>query len=85
MIIDPAIERTEPEPEPGSRDDDSQADAILQAEANATLEQWLQDHPGVGASSKRQSAPTFTFRNSKSARAEPSRHKGPPSTGIRSC
>lgn len=50
MAIDPAIELTEPGPE--SRDDDSHADAVLQAEANAALERWLKDRPEVAGEIK---------------------------------
>jgi hypothetical protein len=45
MVVDPSIERAEP----GSRNarDNRHADPILQTEANAALERWLQDHPGI--------------------------------------
>jgi hypothetical protein len=44
MTIDPFIER--PGPGPG---DPGHDDAILETQANAALERWLQDHPGVGS------------------------------------
>ena len=45
MVVDPSIERAEP----GSRNarDNRHADPILQTEANAALERWLQDHPEI--------------------------------------
>jgi hypothetical protein len=43
MTVDPFIERAEPGS--GSARDDSHPDPILQADANAALEHWLQDHP----------------------------------------
>lgn len=42
MAIDPFFEQ--PEPEPG---DVGHAEAILEVQANAALERWLQDHPTV--------------------------------------
>lgn len=45
MAIDPFIEH--PEPGPRGPGDDGHADAILEAQANAALERWLQDHPEV--------------------------------------
>jgi hypothetical protein len=36
-----------PEPSPGSPREISHEDAILQAEANVAIQQWLEDHPGV--------------------------------------
>ena len=45
MVVDPSIERAEPGS--GSARDNRHADPILQAEANAALERWLQDHPEI--------------------------------------
>jgi hypothetical protein len=45
MVVDPSIERTEPGS--GNARDIRHADPILQAEANAALERWLQDHPEI--------------------------------------
>jgi hypothetical protein len=45
MVVDPSIERAEPGS--GNARDNRHADPILQAEANAALERWLQDHPGI--------------------------------------
>ena len=50
MAIDPFIEP--PEPGPGGSGDDGHADAILEAQANAALEHWLQDHPVVAGEIK---------------------------------
>lgn len=46
MPVDPSVELTEPGL--GNTGDASHADAILQTEANAALQRWLQDHPEVG-------------------------------------
>lgn len=46
MAVDSFIEHAEPGS--GNARDDSHADPILQAEANAALQRWLQDHPEVG-------------------------------------
>jgi hypothetical protein len=45
MVVDPSIERVEPGS--GSARDNRHADPILQTEANAALECWLQDHPEI--------------------------------------
>ena len=45
MVVDPSIERAEPGS--GNARDNRHADPILQAEANAALERWLQDHPEI--------------------------------------
>ncbi|HUC24636.1 MAG TPA: hypothetical protein VMA73_18155 [Streptosporangiaceae bacterium] len=45
MAVDPSIELAEPGLEDTA--DPSHADAILQTEANAALQRWLQDHPEV--------------------------------------
>jgi hypothetical protein len=45
MVVDPSIERAEPRS--GNARDNRHADPILQAEANAALERWLQDHPEI--------------------------------------
>lgn len=45
MVVDPSIERAEPWS--GNSRDNRHADPILQAEANAALERWLQDHPEI--------------------------------------
>lgn len=45
MVVDPSIERAEPGA--GSARDNRHADPILQTEANAALERWLQDHPEI--------------------------------------
>jgi hypothetical protein len=45
MVVDPSIERAEPGS--GNARDIRHADPILQAEANAALERWLQDHPEI--------------------------------------
>lgn len=45
MAADPSIELAEPGL--GDPGDASHADAILQTEANAALQRWLQDHPEV--------------------------------------
>jgi hypothetical protein len=45
MVVDPSIERAEPGS--GNARDIRHADPILQAEANAALECWLQDHPEI--------------------------------------
>jgi hypothetical protein len=53
MAIDPFIEHPEPGPGgPGGPGDDGQDDAILEAQANAALERWLQDHPQVASEIK---------------------------------
>lgn len=46
MAVDPFVELAEPGA--GNTGDVSHADAILQTEANAALQRWLQDHPEVG-------------------------------------
>ena len=45
MVVDPSIERVEPGS--GNARDNRHADPILQTEANAALECWLQDHPQI--------------------------------------
>ena len=45
MVVDPSIERAEPWS--GNARDNRHADPILQAEANAALECWLQDRPEI--------------------------------------
>ena len=45
MVVDPSIERAEPGS--GNARDNRHADPILQTEANAALERWLQDHPEI--------------------------------------
>jgi hypothetical protein len=45
MVLDPSIERAEPGS--GNARDNRHADPILQTEANAALERWLQDHPEI--------------------------------------
>jgi hypothetical protein len=45
MVVDPFIERAEPGS--GNARDNRHADPILQTEANAALERWLQDHPEI--------------------------------------
>ena len=45
MVVDPSIERAEPGS--GNARDYRHADPILQAEATAALERWLQDHPEI--------------------------------------
>jgi hypothetical protein len=45
MVVDLSIERAEPGS--GNARDNRHADPILQAEANAALERWLQDHPEI--------------------------------------
>jgi hypothetical protein len=45
MVVDPSIERAEPGS--GNARDSRHADPILQTEANAALERWLQDHPEI--------------------------------------
>ena len=45
MVVDPSIERAEPGS--GTARDTRHADPILQTEANAALERWLQDHPEI--------------------------------------
>ena len=45
MVVDPSIERAEPGS--GNARDNRHADPILQTEANAALERWLQDHPKI--------------------------------------
>jgi hypothetical protein len=45
MVVDPSIERVEPGS--GNARDNRHADPILQTEANAALERWLQDHPQI--------------------------------------
>ncbi|MFZ0080308.1 hypothetical protein [Trebonia sp.] len=45
MVVDPSIERAEPGS--GNARDNRHADPIFQAEANAALERWLQDHPEI--------------------------------------
>jgi hypothetical protein len=45
MVVDPSIERAEPGS--GNARDNWHADPVLQAEANAALERWLQDHPEI--------------------------------------
>ena len=45
MVADPSIERAEPGS--GNARDNRHADPILQTEANAALECWLQDHPQI--------------------------------------
>ena len=45
MVVDPSIERAEPGS--GNAWDNRHADPILQAEANAALERWLQDRPEI--------------------------------------
>jgi len=45
MVVDPSIERAEPGS--GNARDIRHADPILQAEATAALERWLQDHPEI--------------------------------------
>jgi hypothetical protein len=45
MVVDPSIERAEPGS--GNAQDNRYADPILQTEANAALERWLQDHPEI--------------------------------------
>jgi hypothetical protein len=50
MAVDPFIERAEPGP--GNAPEDTHTDPILQAEANAALQRWLQDHPEVGGELK---------------------------------
>src|ERR1700757_3474382 len=48
MAIDPFIEPPDPGREgPGGPGDDGHDDAILEAQASAALERWLQDHPRV--------------------------------------
>lgn len=46
MAVDPFVELAEPGA--GNTGDVSHAEAILQTEANAALQRWLQDHPEVG-------------------------------------
>lgn len=50
MAIDPFVEH--PEPGAGGPGDDRHDDAILQAQANAALERWIQDHPQVAGEIK---------------------------------
>jgi hypothetical protein len=50
MVVDPSIERAEPGS--GNARDNRHADPILQTEANAALERWLQDHPEIEAELK---------------------------------
>ena len=50
MTMDPTIERSEPGP--GTPGNDGHTDAILQAEANAALGRWLEDHPEVSGELK---------------------------------
>jgi hypothetical protein len=45
MVVDPSIERAESGP--GTARDNRHAEPILQTEANAALERWLQDHPQI--------------------------------------
>jgi len=45
MVVDPSIERAEPGS--GNARDNRHADPILQTEANAAIERWLQDHPEI--------------------------------------
>ncbi len=45
MVVDPSIERAEPGS--GNARDNRHADPILQTEANAALECWLQGHPEI--------------------------------------
>ena len=45
MVVDPSIERAEPGS--GNARNNRHADPILQAEANAALQRWLQDHPEI--------------------------------------
>jgi hypothetical protein len=45
MVVDPSIELAEPGS--GNARDNRHADPILQTEANAALECWLQDHPQI--------------------------------------
>ena len=53
MAIDPFIEHPEPGPGgPGGPGEDDHNDAILEAQANAALERWLQDHPEVAGEIK---------------------------------
>jgi hypothetical protein len=47
MVVDPSIERVEPGS--GNARDNRHADPILQTEANAALERWLQDRPEIEA------------------------------------
>jgi len=50
MVVDPSIELAEPGS--GNARDNRHADPILQTEANAALERWLQDHPEIEAELK---------------------------------